>query len=290
MPIPIWKAARNAAVRRPRQRHPPGSSGPGRSLRPENSRAWLRTAGVLTQANFRAWILTFSGDDDLAAELPRAAASRLAAGISRRRRRADRQPRFLYIHRTANPVWPSASFVPRIRRVTRRIYRPRATATAAPTRNPDRPHEHAAQGGYGIGRRIPWPRFVRKYFSHAVRCRPNGPFAGGTDRTTLMALGLATSCRARRCGPVDATVKKIRGDEEMHKVKLGGGLSLLLALALLSPIAAQAQTTVSTRREQLRNNCGRREQPGRARPGWHARTDRTAGLPVHGRRQVVGGQ
>ncbi len=33
----------------------------------------------------------------------------------------------------------------------------------------------------------------------------------------------------------------------MSKFKLGGGLSLLLALALLSPIAAQAQTTVSSR-------------------------------------------
>ncbi len=33
----------------------------------------------------------------------------------------------------------------------------------------------------------------------------------------------------------------------MHSVKLGGGLSLLLALALLSPIATQAQTTVTSR-------------------------------------------
>ena len=33
----------------------------------------------------------------------------------------------------------------------------------------------------------------------------------------------------------------------MYKVKLGGGLSLLLAIALLSPIASQAQTTVTNR-------------------------------------------
>ena len=33
----------------------------------------------------------------------------------------------------------------------------------------------------------------------------------------------------------------------MHKVKHGGGLSLLLAIALLSPIATYAQTTVTTR-------------------------------------------
>jgi hypothetical protein len=33
----------------------------------------------------------------------------------------------------------------------------------------------------------------------------------------------------------------------MYKFKLGGGLSLLLALALLSPIASQAQTTVTNR-------------------------------------------
>ena len=37
----------------------------------------------------------------------------------------------------------------------------------------------------------------------------------------------------------------------MHKVKLGGGLSLLLALALLSPIAAQAQTAVSSRQSNF---------------------------------------
>ena len=37
----------------------------------------------------------------------------------------------------------------------------------------------------------------------------------------------------------------------MYKVRLGGGLSLLLALALLSPIAAQAQTTVTTRQSNF---------------------------------------
>ena len=77
----------------------------------------------------------------------------------------------------------------------------------------------------------------------------------------------------------------------MYKVKLGGGLSLLLALALLSPIAAQAQTTVTqpTRAtsKSLRSMGTHLVVRDQAR---HARTDRAAGLPVHGRRQVAGGQ
>ena len=43
---------------------------------------------------------------------------------------------------------------------------------------------------------------------------------------------------------------KQRGEDKMHKVKQGG-LSLLLALALLSPIATQAQTTVTTRQSNF---------------------------------------
>lgn len=54
----------------------------------------------------------------------------------------------------------------------------------------------------------------------------------------------------------------------MHKVKLGGGLSLLLALALLSPIATHAQTTVTARESNFEiiavdgNNLVVRDQLG----------------------------
>ena len=54
----------------------------------------------------------------------------------------------------------------------------------------------------------------------------------------------------------------------MHKFKLGGGLSLLLAIALLSPIATYAQTTVTTRESNFEliavdgNNLVVRDQNG----------------------------
>ena len=44
-------------------------------------------------------------------------------------------------------------------------------------------------------------------------------------------------------------VKTAKGEDEMYKVKQGGGLSLLLAIALLSPIATYAQTTTVTTRQ-----------------------------------------
>ena len=54
----------------------------------------------------------------------------------------------------------------------------------------------------------------------------------------------------------------------MHKLKLSGGLSLLLAVALLSPIATYAQTTVTTRQSDFEliavdgNNLVVRDQNG----------------------------
>ena len=54
----------------------------------------------------------------------------------------------------------------------------------------------------------------------------------------------------------------------MYKVKLGGGLSLLLAIALLSPIATYAQTTMTTRESNFEiiavdgNNLVVRDQNG----------------------------
>ena len=54
----------------------------------------------------------------------------------------------------------------------------------------------------------------------------------------------------------------------MYKFKLGGGLSVLLALALLSPIASQAQTTVTNRESNFEiiavdgNNLVVRDQMG----------------------------
>jgi hypothetical protein len=39
----------------------------------------------------------------------------------------------------------------------------------------------------------------------------------------------------------------LRGDDEMYKARMGGALSVLLALGLLGPIAAEAQTTVTSR-------------------------------------------
>jgi hypothetical protein len=48
--------------------------------------------------------------------------------------------------------------------------------------------------------------------------------------------------------PVNAALKnKQTGDDDMHKIKQGGGLALLLAIALFSPITTYAQTTVTTR-------------------------------------------
>jgi hypothetical protein len=62
--------------------------------------------------------------------------------------------------------------------------------------------------------------------------------------------------------------EKPRGDDEMHNFKLSGGLSVLLALVLLSPIATLAQTTVTSRESNFEllavdgNNVVVRDQDG----------------------------
>ena len=62
------------------------------------------------------------------------------------------------------------------------------------------------------------------------------------------ALGLGDQLPGTPTRPGGAALKnKQMGDDEMYKVKQAGGLSLLLAIALLSPIATYAQTTVTTR-------------------------------------------
>jgi hypothetical protein len=62
--------------------------------------------------------------------------------------------------------------------------------------------------------------------------------------------------------------EKFRGDDEMNKLKLSGGLSVLLALVLLSPIATLAQTTMTSRESNFEllavdgNNLVVRDQNG----------------------------